>query len=365
MAIPVIPRKSDIPPGATQLPAGLLAGFPQVGQLPLAAGTAVRLSPMEQETLKKLGWKEGEPVPGNLPDAIEAAKRQAATASLPGNVQGIDVAAATQLTDLDSLPAALQEQLRADMAAMINKQKVLQSAPVVSNAAPGINETITQLHVQQSQQAQAALQQARGMANEAAETVQPVPVAAAETTTAAAEMTGTNTGALPIPPEICPHCHHKTMEPAFVLDKATKQAYVADLFSGSGRFFDTQLLMGGQLSIQFRTATDSEVNLCQLQLLKETRNEKIATRAEMDYWLEEYMAIACTEKITFANGAALTVPPLTEVAEVPGASVFDTIKQSIEHILPQNVLVRAWKRAYQQFHEKEEALLAAMASPDF
>lgn len=361
MAIPVIPRKGDIPPGATQLSPGLLAGFPQAGQLPLAAGSVVKMSPMELETLKKLGWQEGEPVPGNLPDAIAAAKQQAAAATLPGDVQGIDVAAASNLTDIDSLPEAIQAKLRADMAQMVSHHNLLKSAPVVANAAPGINETITQMHMQQ---AQAALQQAKSMPADpvAANTT---PVASATEPATTVPLTGTNTGALPIPPEICPHCHHKTMEPAFVLDKATKQAYVADLFSGSGRFFDTQILLGGRLSIQFRTATDSEVNLCQAQLLKEMRSDKIATRAEMDYWLEEYMATACTEKIVFASGPALTIPPLAEVEAPKDSNIFAVIKSSIEHILPQHVLIRAWKRAYKQFHDKEEALLAVMSGPDF
>lgn len=371
-ALPQIPRKStSVPPPASHVAAGL----PKPGQFPLTAGTAIRLSPLELAELEKIGWQPGQPIPGNLPDAIEAAARQAVAAADPTGVEGINVAQAIQnITSIDDLHPAAAEALRENMRQMADYHQAMASAPTVPGAPAGVNENIAQLHLQQrASQVQQAKQDAAAM--QSTPSVPPVPVqpatvpppqptAATPAATSTEPLPTSQTGLYPTYPEICPHCRRKTNEPALALTDSIKRDYVAALCSGSGRYYHTASLLGGQLKIQFRTATEPEVVMCQQQLLADIRNGRVSSAAESTHQITEYLAIANTESIRLGD-AMLSIPPLTDVAVTDKVSVFEVVMASITMALPQALLIRAWKRSYDEFQELQNALLAAMANSDF
>lgn len=115
------------------------------GVLPLIPGT-VSMTEFEKNELKKLGWKEGDPIPKDFANTYAAVKAaQAAADEMPQ----IDVSAVTPLVvpeakDIKELPKWKQKELVDALAAAKVQAEMFkrQEKTYIKDAGPGVNEAI-------------------------------------------------------------------------------------------------------------------------------------------------------------------------------------------------------------------------------
>lgn len=363
------------PQGASQIPAQQNPGDEPDSKLPLPTGQAT-MTDYTKRQLKKLGWQEGDPVPGDMGLRIQrvARKIQDEAAEASHGFEPGSRAKVGRTVDLDDLPAEEKERLARHLAAFKEemRQEAQQAAAqaelesqVTQTADPSVQEAQRiALQAQQRQEAQRAAQQAGpevvlddspqqqasqqyaqqvaekmpahlqpregaqvvsadGIANfvtqnpQEAMQKQQEAVAADERVRqeqAAPEEEPEGAGGTAAL-ERCPRCLWKLDMP-FEAEptEADKQLFIAGVI-GNTRFTKTYNLMGGNLQVTYRSLTSNEVDLVFHQIGIEARNGMILTEPEYMMKLQDYRLVLSVERI--ADGAGHTIAECPPVFDIP------------------------------------------------
>lgn len=373
----------------------------------LKPGEPRKISPVEMAALEKLGWTEGQPVPMNLADATEQAK-------LAAGIVGDNLAAITTgspgVVEIDQLPAAQQDSLRQSLAQMMQQAEIRRNTPTVPGAPANLQASINAAQrsaiseaaayantmappkrpeiefegndqytpvTQQINQDIEALKarrqavaphtgldpkvEARLMREEQEAIAELQRRSARESALSAALPAETsNTGLLPTPPEVCPHCGLKTMhtDPPLTMDEKTQ--YLAGILSAAGRYFETVELFRGKVKIVFRTPTAAEERLCSEQISRDLKAEPL-DQIDTINRMNRYWAAVTTASVQIGDRPQVYFPPAAELAGNPVLDVLATVDDELAEAL----FNKAWLRESIKFYHKLQRLLAAAANPDF
>lgn len=345
---------------AAQPPAGgLPPGFPTRGQgLPLMAGEVI-LTPMEEEALKKVGWKKGDPIPADMANlhAAAAAARADADTLPPVNAEGYRPLEVPQAIDISQLSRDRQAELtRALENAKLQVQAYdRQRASQVDGAGPGINEAIT-----------AGLTEPLGRPNVEALPQSAPPAQAAEPDDGAG-------GAAAL--KECPNCGHDLLRPhpaeATVDDKL--RWLVAQ--EGGLRFEKDYTLYGGRVVVTFRSLTAAEADMAFRQIAVDgTRSVRASVPEPEDtYWrnLLTYRLVMGLARIWTPTQGPQLNPPVAEWEVEAGAYVAPNTKVSAilgpitEAMFPTENVRRVIGAAFHEFQLLVERMEANAANDSF
>lgn len=240
------PVLDQLPHSSFQAVKGAQPAAPHVGP-PLPLGKPVtlnNLTPTEQQHLESLGWKAGDPIPGNLPDAIaheqEQAKRAATdTSTMPPPARpDIPPLEMPDEVSIDQLPEHQKQNLK-DVLATAGEQYEALKAGAPSSILPGAEQGV---------QAAAAGRTDREILVEDDREEK-----AAEAATA---------GDLP---QTCPHCswNLKIEDSVAVTDEDKNTFLIATL--GGQPWQKSYDLFGGAMQVTVRMLRPYEVDECYKQ----------------------------------------------------------------------------------------------------
>lgn len=363
-------------PAATPPPGGVppaLAGM--TGGMPLMPGK-VLLTPMEKAELAKHGWKEGDPIPANLPNlyaGVKAAELDAATLPpmdpaavaahnlrMPPVVQVADLPKAKQ----SELARALDE---AKIQAEMIERRVSSQVP---GAGAGVNEAI-----------QTALLNPLGKPGSfvVEDDLKPKVSAPPQAGPAA-----------PLPPDDrdldarpgagavehpknCPHCGFDLLKKELV--EATDEDKLRWLVAQEGgkRFTKDYALNAGRITVTFRTLTSKESDVAWRQVAVDgTRDiRERVPETEDHHWrnLMVYRMVMSIERLWTLSEGPQDNPPLDEwkvdKEDYPGPNtkVYALLGPVTEALFPTESLRRQLGNAFHKFALLVE-LLEANADND-
>jgi hypothetical protein len=370
-------RRQPVPTPPPSLGAAApLPGAPGGGTLPLPSGQ-VSLTDYTRRQLEKLGWQEGDPIPGDLGKRIQKIQREIAeeTATTTHGFPPGSKVKIGKTVNIDELPPERQQELRQHLAEykeVMAQQEIAQQAQaaieaqVHQTAEPSVQEAQRlALQAAQAQRARAAAQTAPG-APQGPES--PFPEVVINTEARHAQQVATKMppglrprpGATPVsadgiadfvvtdlpvdtpdlsppqeetqeeptaaeapqeagaggdmPLERCPRCWWKLSDP-FAVEPADRdrQMFVAAIL-GTTRFRKTVQLMNGYLSVDYRSLTSMETELLFQQLGIDLRAGLIVSDAEYLMRLQEYRLYMSIEAIANDRGERMIeIPPIHEI----------------------------------------------------
>jgi len=389
------------------------------GSMPLPTGQVVITDDTRRE-LTKLGWQDGDPIPGDLGERISeiraqvAQERAAATPALPPDF----VPPKSRTVSIDDLPEAYQQELRdhiaktkammpaieaaqaqeAKIAAMIPEgsspemaaamrtnaaaaqqvemrkaaEAVTKQGPtasvsasvqrdVVSSAPPPDGKVVA--GVQGISPAFAALEEAK-LATQAATAPAPPPATEPE----------------PPPPdaglhamlENCPRCLWDLRvrfdaEP----DERDKTAFVASIL-GSSRFVKQYDLLDGNVSITYRSLTTFESSLLMTQMGYDATAGQFAGDGDFFARLMEYRLVMSVQKIQGKDDKPFhDIPPIGDIpydppiGGAPETPLVPMRKWFYEVVLTQETFRHMIGQQHRQFQRMVEKLETMSDSPDF
>jgi hypothetical protein len=342
-----IPKSGD-PEHA--VPARTVPGFH--GQVPLPPGSVV-LTDGEKQVLSRLGWKDGDPVPGNLPKlyaeaAAEKARaeqttRQEIAAARKGKPTKLNL---PQEVDLNALPAARQAELRA---AVAQAKEVGIDPAAGGDYSPSVAAMMSSAQkgeVPTIELVQSVAPQAPPSAEDAGQPPPPLP--------GHPQMNAG--GALaPAEPEIT---------------AADKMLYVqAILGMGSKRFCREYDFFGGRLKATFRTLTVAESERCLEQCSADTKEGKILTIDDF-YRLHFDYRLCLSLHSLVINDAPIDVATSVDRAlaeHPPGPGLLPRILEGLhkDESLCSESIWRLLGQTAQQFNRLVLAIEKKSADPDF
>jgi hypothetical protein len=351
-------RTAAPPPAAAPGPAGSpFEEVPGLGRLPLQPGTAVRLTDFERQSLKKLGWKEGDPVPGNLAEAIEAGRRSAADTAGMTPVDPATPPLEYREVKIEDLDPQSQRRLSAAMQDMLAREAARRAAPSIPDAAPGVQEALNLASAPPPQPAPSP--------------APPPPPPPVESSPAAEPAAGPGvlspTGAAGF--VNCPHCgwdleRPDTIEPA----PEDIYGYLTMVLGGAGvRFTKTLRLFGGRVAVTFRALTVGEANLALHQVACDLRANRIIGDGEYLRALQDYRMVMTIERLQVEGKGAIEIPAATDTpADAPFETALPTLhKWLIADVLPSETLRRAVGMEFYRFQGLVEKCEARAADPNF
>lgn len=244
------------------------------GQSPLPVGQPMQISgsqltPMERDTLERVGWKDGDPVPGDmanqLDEAVSAAMDSVKQEKLP--LPGDPATPPLQMPDrvnMDELPPEAQARLKAGLQEAIEQQQrreeqqgpVMPGGPGVAAAAAGIADREIFLEDDRGQQPD-----------------QPQPAAA-----------GTATDI----PKFCDHCGwDQSMPDPQEPDQTERHSFLAALL-GRKPWQKTYDLADGELQLTVRMLHPEEVDAIYIQTYAEREAGKYNSPLEFMEGVNRY-----------------------------------------------------------------------------
>jgi hypothetical protein len=328
----------------------LRPGFPGKNRLPLQAGTNIKgLTEMEKSEFAKLGWKEGEAIPLNLAEALAQLKNEA----IAETASSLPVAPNTppiQITEspIDSLSPEHRRELEIAVRTMIDADKVRQSLPPMPLVDASVQEA---LHV-------AAQAEARGV-------TEPEP------TPAVTPALAPDTGVVPPPLTVCPHCAWDLTQPDEMTPTEDDKYHFLQAMLGGLPMRKAISMFGGSIVVTLRSLTSSEAILADVQTFADAQAGKCQSTLEFQNTRYYYRAALGIESVKFPTGMTVT-PRVSALALKPDANgvtpetVLPALRKIVEEtILTQEPLRRAAGRAFMKFERMVEALEAAVDNPDF
>jgi len=408
-------RKSK-PPESTTPQAGQIrrtqkAPGPVKG-LPMQPGRVVRAksrTPFELEQLAKLGIKEGDIVPGNLPSMIQQLQSEAIAdadddSHLPvapdtPPILSAESAEADDLSelapvDIRRLTPDKQKELRQFVNLAKQQDAAIRGAKFVEAAGTGVNEAIQagldmelqEIVVVEDEEEEPPPQpvrraQAKPRAvPEVAEVREPVQqqVAAAKAHAQVAveedvavlkeaEDAANRTG---IKNPLCPHCGWDSTRPDETEPTVDEKRDFLQTVLGGVRFFKTFTLLGGAVKVTFRTLMSTESDMALQQIAFDARQGRIATQAEWLQKVTDYRMAMALDSISLRGTGLQKLPPIAE-------NEFDEIdpsketkapqqaKAMYEHYLTSESIRRTVGACFHRFQRLCEKLEARMEDPDF
>lgn len=383
--------RNPVPPPA--------AGAPPPPSLPtnqpLVPGR-VNLTEYTRRNLESLGWKDGDPIPGDLGERLKQIQQEveqelaAGKLDLPPDFKP----KMGKLVEIASLPPERQAELRgylaeykrevdAEQAWQTQEQNLMRGVP--ADAPPSVREA-AQVAARASMEADAMRARAAvsviddrvpaGAAQPAPQVAAPatqVPVPAAQV--AAAEPLPP-TGLTGMLPQLvhCPRCLWDLSLP-FEITPTTrdKESFMAAML-GLQRFQKAIEMLGGRMAVTFRGLTSQEVQIINRQLTQQMRIGDIKGEGEYFAWLMEYRLICATQQIEAMGNNIVDVPTLEtwtaqHAPDLVGSQTVTALPAMREWystaVAPHESLRRVIGQHHRQFQRLVEALEAWTAEENF
>jgi hypothetical protein len=328
------------------------------GTLPLRAEELI-LSAGEKSMLKSLGWREGDPVPANLPDLVAAA--MAEKKRLDADTQQVLKKMASQPSrplqvpaeiDIKKLPPARQAALEAAMAQARSSVSAVPSRPQGIPAGD------------YSPSVQAALQGNEPVIELVSPNTQsPAAEPAPQPTAPQPEIPG-----LPGLPQANAGGGLKPEVPPVKVTAADRMLYVQTILGG--RFFREYDFFGGRLKATFRTLSVADNERCLAQCAAETANKQLLTIDDFYRRYFDYRLCLSLHALTVNDAPLDIASSVDEVLATTKPSDLDVLPSLREQLLQEPVLnsESVWRllgEAAQEFNRLVLALEKESRDPNF
>lgn len=417
-------------PRAQQPAQGRPSPFPGIrGTLPLEPGTAIKMTPMEEQGLARLGLKPGDAVPANLADAVAAARRGAREV---GDLSPVDVDTPPLEYDempLESLPPARQRELMAAIQQMNESDKHFRSmpaivghqgqnaslmqavrvaseapAPIVDKRPPAAPAALTAyrkpdpqhdrrglvpdagprksnspepaappqfFRVQDPQQAEqlgAALADNEALRLKVAELER--ALAAGAVAASVKDPGAADSGAVSL--GNCQHCGWALDQPDEIdPSPVDRYEYLAAILGGPrARYRREVSLFGGTARCTFRSLTTEENDMVFRQITADGRGGELLSENDVYLRMMDYRLAMTLERLELRGGPAPSLYEMPEAASVPPDEGDPTplpilVRYLRGEVLPSETLQRAVRQEYHRFNRQVEKLEANAGNPDF
>jgi hypothetical protein len=325
---------------------------------------AISLTPLEKESLEKVGWKEGDPIPDNLHEILaklseggeEAAVESEVLSSSSDEVEPNETVGDEDLTpeERESLHAELKAKAEGQAAVRDTLENLSQtpSAPInPSEFSPGVGAALQQM------EAIAAADESPETASESEDTE--------ESFAGAPELTD------------CPHCAWPLNVPDIPEpDSLERQSFVQSVL-GLKPFPKQYSLLGGAVRVTFRTLTAQEIDAVYAQAFHEQHAAKIQTNE--DFWerinrLRMFLQVVSLESDAFQHDLPEGLSKKTnkvagsywEDEEGDSDNVFDKVEAKIlNDVLPTESMNRIVTNVCGRFNRLVSKMEAMVDRPDF
>lgn len=384
--------KSIIPPADArpQIPA---ADLPGEGRPPLRTGKT-HMTPMTRKNLELIGWKDGDPIPGDLGAQLQKVKAEVMQEREGADLQNSELArnwqpVTTSFVDISELPEEKQEEMRqylAEYKTFVETQEQQATAQAAADAqipasVQGESRELMRNQLMQGQAAAAAREANNSgyviddRETEAQPVSQPAQPPQKTAQPSAETAQSVDTGASPDIPSSCPRCAWPVATPFNVeaTDK-DKQAFLAAIL-GVSRFEKKYSLLNGNMEVVFRSLNTAEVQELQKQLGHMVRSGAI--RGDAEYWanMTNFRVAMAVSQIIIGGNTVYHVPPLKEWADkrepLPEGTTLEPteIPYLLNHFhavgATQEPIRRIIGTAHQQFQRLTELLEAMTNEPNF
>lgn len=275
-----VPQPADLPAGVNPTnPDGSLA------RPPLPVGRAVReidpatLTDMERDVLTQTGWKEGEPIPVNMAEAIAAveanARQEADQDRIPVDPNTPPVS--INPIDIENLPENEQAKYRAQI-----QQALTDTAPpppvMPARPIPAVAQKVAQARQIPSTPAQ---DQQAPQAAPSPESPQDAvnPLDGSQAPSSGQQDPAADDAVAPF--THCPHCAWDLDVPALPEPEYGEKMRFLQCVMNGQQFTQEYSLMAGSLLLGFRTLTTREMDMVYRQVFVERERGVIQTDADM------------------------------------------------------------------------------------
>lgn len=322
------------------------------GQMPIPVGrpmTLKRVSPSEREVLEQIGWKDGDPVPENLHEVIDAAK--AAQASITENLPPPDGLSMTHpalkipaAVDISTLSPEKQEHYQqvlhealAQTAHLADSKK--QKANLqVSGAAQGVNDAILAAH---SHDEVADDRNASEYASGAPKEEQP-------------ELN------ISLEPQTCPRCGWDVSIKEPPVSASEKTAFLLSVMGGAP-YIKPFSLFGGHLTVTLRTLTTHELDQCAIAARKYAKDHEDDPAAYTNTIFIRYRA--ALQLVEWATTETKITCPVSLASW--GQSVGEVAEDVFGNCCREEVAQRTLLNTVAEFNSTVGLLEANVQNPDF
>lgn len=317
------------PPGLGNIPADQLPG---PDRPPLRAGD-IAMSDYTRTQMEKLGWKQGDPIPGDLGIRIQEVQDAVRKEANEAKIEDSELAVGWKppkpnFVDIDDLSPEHQEELRQYLQeykqemgskAAEEAQRAAIEAEIPDNVQ-GPMRDLTREQIIQGETAKAQRQQqpqSEVIDDRVAVETQPADAKTPEVKQQAAPKTAAPTepvvsGVQQATVTHCPRCLWPVAE-SFDLKPTSedKQAFLASIL-GTSRFQKKYEILGGNAIIYYRSLTTDETASIQYQLGCDIRNGNIHGDGEFLAWLLEYRLIASVSQIDIGGNTVARVKSIDD-----------------------------------------------------
>ncbi len=344
---PTAPAAAAVLPGENRMP------------LPMGQMVPATLTPAEKRQLEELGVKAGQPVPGNLAELVEAAKREAMAENLnapPPAPLGTPPLELPTPIPISQLPPAKQ----AEIAAAIRDAGVhhrAQQSVAAAQLDPSVRAAVQAgLDAQRNAPPETVIVDDRN-SDRYADTneLKTPPTATPEPEHA--------------PQQHCPHCgwDQEVLDPVIATDE-DKRTFLAALLGGAN-WKKAFSLMGGKLEVVVRNLSTTEVDLCYQQAYREGDRGQLNNSKEFAEQVNRYRMTLQLVSIKGATGLTVVLGEgLSDWDVTPGEG--DTVLPEImryvyETAMPNEAIHRIVAGVVANFNRLATKLEVNVENPDF
>lgn len=410
MADPKFTRNPVPPPpaGAARLRPDQLPG----GDRPPVRMGKVIVSDYTREQLKRLGWQEGDPIPGDLGERIASLRKEMQSEMSAAEVQELEAAKkrkplSFKVQDISELPPEKQAELRAYLQQYkveMEQQRAINEAEQ-AQAAQDEEDGVSPELAQQFAQANAAVSGyaqsqtaptpppgvkipegkvyagAIGPVSDIPEKIERIKqaqaTAEAPQPAAAAAAPPNEEGPLQTnaPPLVCPHCLRDVNAPRSIKPTQDEleqfQAVQLD-FTGKSRFTKAYPLQSGasQVIVTFRDLLSKESLTVSQKVASDVRTQIIIGDAEYIGMVHDYRLCLSLKRIEAGGDVLVDVPSLEDFAKDRGITDLVKALPQFRDWIYAEVLTRETARlavgkCYQRFHDLIMTLNDTLNDPNF
>jgi len=370
---------------------------PGEGKPPMQSGR-VYMTDQTRKSLESVGWKEGDPVPGDL--GVRLKQLQEEVMAQRG-IEGTDIATNWKPVDpnfvnIEDLPTEQQDKVRQylqEFKVQAAEQKQIDAAndrieAQIPASIQGEQRDLMRQQILQGEQAKRAAEASTSQSSVVDDRIQPAPTLAEKMETAAqmeqARQSPEPAAAEPEPQTVAnglpaqTNCQRCSWPLSVEFDVAAtdedKQIFLAGVL-GLKRFEKRYSLLGGNLVVVFRSLTSQEAEILQTQLGHMARQGRITGDAE--YWMHlmELRLVIATHKVIIGGSPVYKAPPAEDFKAVLPAAGDDTPVEPTglmamreyfyEKGAAQEPVRRMLGNTHQQFQRLVEYLETMTNAPDF
>jgi hypothetical protein len=351
------PQKAPVQPISSKPAPQPLFGGPNSMPLDQAIYTK-RVRDDEREVLEQLGWKDGDPIPGNLARVLKEAQadvrdarrsaRENLTPGLPLDTPPLVMEDPIPIEDLPWEKQLELRQMLEDTKHSEVKEKHTESL-LIPAAGPGVNEAI-----------RVAANAEPAVVVDDVSTMPKVPVASVPETPAAT---------LATPPAYCVQCgHDQGIKEVIEVTELDKRAFLAAILGGVN--FEKEFsLLGEQMRLVVRALSPDEIEACFRQVQTEYgRGDLKSDFDRMEAYHRYQVALQVREYVT--PTARVELPEDLSGYELPRASANTEILPLVSRNFMNNVVktasaYRVVDKAVTNFNRLLQRLEENAINPDF